>query len=118
MNTTQRMKYLKKELKELKKVLDKHNNNVIFRDIKWGNANYYKIFTTDKKEYIIGATTTKFPDINFNNITYIYKNINKTGLQDFDIYKGEFDVARDYNYFQNIRDKFGITETMWTGSKY
>lgn len=118
MNSTQRMKFLKNELKALKKVLDKNNNEVIMKDIKWGNANYYRIFTNDGKEYIIGLTTSKFPNINFNNIVYIYKNIVKLGLRDYDIYKGEFDISKDYEYPQRIREKFNITETIWTGQLY
>lgn len=115
MNVTQRIQYLKKELKALKKLLDKDGLNML-RDKHWGNAQYYNVYTKDHKEYVIGATTYDFPKINFNDIIYIHKKLNN--FKEYDIYKGEFDISEDYSYLQNMFDKFNIEETIYTGCYY
>ena len=68
MNSTQRLKALKKELKAIKKFLAV-NIEKTYNDYNKGNACYYKFITKEHKEYIIGKTTKEFPHINFKSIT-------------------------------------------------
>ena len=118
MNSIQRLKALKKELKAVKKFLD-INVEKTYNDYDKGNACYYKVITKEHKEYIIGRTTKEFPDINFKNIIYITKAIRTNGvIRDYDIYRGEFDIKTDYSYFKRINEHFKVIEIIATGPEY
>lgn len=116
MSPTQRLNYMKKELRKVKKFLDLYTD-CSFAQYNKGNAMWYYIVTKDKKLYVIADTTYDFPNINFKNIIYISKML-KTSFHNYDIYKGEFDIKTDYSYYQNLFNKMGIAQYIATGAEY
>ena len=70
---------LKKELKQVKKMVDRHNRYCIKKNIepkcwfdyKWGNYSGYYFITRDGKSYIFDTEDIKFPNISIKNIIYI-----------------------------------------------
>ena len=115
MTKKKRLFEMKKELKTIKKLLDKSNKWL--GDIKWGNATYYEFITRDKKLYVIGATTYDFPKINFKDIIYIRKCVKPTfNYYDTDI--GYYNISFNYSYFEEVNAKYGVTDTISTGISY
>lgn len=102
MTAEKRLAMAKKELLQIKKLMDKHKFNINT----WGNASYY-IFYTQYTEYEINATTREFPIDNINNVVYVRKCLrNKNKLTFWDTNKGEFTANSDYDYFNKIEYKY------------
>lgn len=130
---------LKKELKQLKRRMDKrlkiagkkgerpHSYGLEYEDNSW---NTYEIITSDGKMYTMDCTTIYFPDIDFRKIVYVNKTFstcywrskktgkscnNKAWFDAYDSVTGYYKGKHDWEYSNNIRNKFHVTETLYTG---
>lgn len=111
MTAKKRLTIAKKELLQIKKLMDKHKFNINT----WGNASYYIIYT-NKTEYEINVTTREFPIDNINDVVYVRKCLrNKNKLTFWDTNKGEFTAYDNYGYFQQTEYKYfpAATLTIW-----
>lgn len=110
MTAKKRLAMTKKELLQIKKLMDKHKFNINT----WGNASYYTVYTK-YTEYEINATTRKFPIDNINNIIYVRKCLrNKNVLTFWDTFRGEFKANSNYGYFEKIEYKYFPTLNLST----
>ena len=115
MTRKKRLFEMKKELKKVKKLLDKSDK--CYGDLKWGNAGHYEIIMRNGDNYIVGMTTYDFPDINFKQIVYVRKFIRIFGgFYDTDI--GYYRRSWDYSYAENVERKYKVRNTIHTGSPY
>lgn len=115
MTKKKRLFEMKKELKTIKKLLDKSDK--CFDELKWGNAGHYIIIMNNGDEYIVGATTYDFPKINFNQIVYVCKFIRIVcGYYDTDI--GYYREYHDFSYPSKVEKKYRVKNTIYTGMPY
>ena len=130
---------LKKELRQLKRRMDKkvkisekrgerpHSYALHYNDDTWSTI---EIITSDNKMYTMDCTTIFFPDIDFRKIVYINKSVlfhiwrnRKTGvcyehgakLDSYDSLNGYYKGKYDYEYTKNIQNKFKVKEVIYTG---
>ncbi len=120
MTPKKRLFNLKKELKDVKKRMDKGNSKNNFRRF----VDYYEVITSDHVMYRIHNRLNKFPkNLDFKKIIYINKcyyveywtKNNKTyhntsPFYTYDSFSGYYDVTLEYMEF--IRDKFYINSVI------
>lgn len=130
---------LKKELLKLKKDMEKKlrisvktNNEPLSYGLEYGNNTWdtYEVITSDGKCYTIDCTTIFIPDIDFKKIVYISKTYSrrswknrKTGkictnnswFDAYDSVTGKFNTKDNFSYLKQIREKFNVTEVIYTG---
>lgn len=129
---------LKKELKAVKKKMDKLNKYLTNKDLplcsygleKDTNWNTWEIILSNGTEYDIDGTTTTFPDIDFKKVVYINKTFatqywksKKTGKMcnnvswhnAYDSITGFYNGRKNYEYPKMIREKFNVTNYIYTG---
>lgn len=108
MTAKKRLAIAKKELLQIKKLMDKHKFNID----KWGDASYYIVYTK-YTEYEINATTTIFPVIGMDKVIYVRKGLrNKNKLTFWDTDKGEFIADGNYEYCNITESKYFKTPIM------
>ena len=112
---------LKEELTELRTAMHENSHLQYLMEYNFKEANSYEIINNDGKCYNIDCTTRDFPDIDFNNIIYIRKDlIRPRNTKNFKI-KRDYDTIDningkfkrkdfDYSYEINIRKDFNVTE--------
>ena len=94
-----RLKMAKKELLQVKKLIDTNKWNIN----NYGNANYYTIYTKDGTAFEINELTLIFPDFNINEVVYMRKCLkNCNDLTFWDTDKGEFKATDDFTYFTKL----------------
>lgn len=112
---------LKDELTELKTKMNENLHLQYLLEYDFKEANSYEIITNDGKCYNIDCTTRDFPNIDFNNIVYIRKDLipakntkNFKVKRDYDTMdniNGKFNRKKyDYSYEINIRNNFNVTD--------
>lgn len=109
---------LKKELKQLKRKMDKR---VIIAESRkeipksfgltydYGNWSCYSIITSDGTYYAIDCTSRYFPCIDFNKIVYVNKKLlcNDT-YSNYDSTTGYYQIKNNYEYPKYINNKFRV----------
>lgn len=112
---------LKEELTELRTAMHENPHLQYLMEYNFKEANSYEIINNDGKCYNIDCTTRDFPDIDFNNIIYIRKDlIRPRNTKNFKV-KRDYDTIDningkfkrkdfDYSYEINIRKDFNVTE--------
>lgn len=119
---------LRKELRQVKKMVDKHNKYCQRKNIEpkswfdydWGMYSGYYFITKDGKSYVFDTEDYEFPNINISTVVYIscsipctiwqkngkwYKN-NKYDMYDSEI--GYYNEMDDTSYTKKICNKFKI----------
>ena len=115
MTRKKRLFEMKKELKKVKKLLDKSDK--CYGDLKWGNAGHYEIIMRDGNNYIIGMNTYDFPDIDFKQIVYVRKFIRIFGgFYDTDI--GYYRRNWDYTYHSKVAKKYNEKDMIFVGKPF
>ena len=109
MTAKKRLLLLKKELLQIKKLMDKDkwgfwSNN--FNN--WGNAISYIFYTKNGYEYEINDDTEEFPNCNINDIIYICKRLQNMTNTYYDIYQGQFTSQDLKPYLMPLRNKYKI----------
>lgn len=109
MTCKKRLLLMKKELLQIKKLMDKDkwgfwSNN--FNN--WGNAVSYIFYTKDGYEYEINDDTEEFPNCSINDIIYICKRLKNMPNTYYDIYKGQFTLQDLKLYLMPLRNKYRI----------
>ena len=109
MTAKKRLLLLKKELLQIKKLMDKDkwgfwSNN--FNN--WGNAISYIFYTKTGYEYELNDNTEKFPNCDINNIIYICKRLKSIPNTYYDIYKGQFTLLDLKPYLMPLRNRYRI----------
>ena len=109
MTAKKRLLLLKKELLQIKKLMDKdkwgfRSNN--FNN--WGNASSYIFYTKNSYEYEINEDTEEFPNCNINDIIYICKRLKNMTNTYYDIYQGQFTSQDLKLYLMSLRNKYKI----------
>lgn len=131
MTNKKRLFELVKELKQVKKIVDKgiraagkyNINYKMWMDYDWGNADNYIFITKNGKKYVFACDSCVFPDVNFHEIVYVEKTLGyKTWKKNGKIYtttfpgncydseKGYYNDSDDYSYTQRINDKYHVSE--------
>ena len=114
---------LKKELKKIKKTLDRKNKYarehnrppVMLWDIDHGDVSYYIAIDSDGNEYTIGLTAIDMSIINFDKLVYIRKDVNYY-MYDSDI--GLYRESVDYSYHTNVDKKYHVSNEISVGCEY
>lgn len=130
---------LKKELKVLKKNMDKKFRLAVKNHVepqcyglKYGNITWdtYEVITSEGKCYTIDFTTIILPDIDFRKIVYIGKTFptmswkskrtgklcdNKSWFDAYDSLIGKFNTRDNFSYLKQIREKYNVTDIVYTG---
>ena len=122
---------LKKELRQVKKMMDKHNRYCKKKGLypkswsqyEWGLHSSYTFITSDGNSYILDVEDNIFPDVNISKTIYICCNIprcswkkngkiyhNNDKYQYYDSNIGYFNISDNFNYFKNIEEKFKVTK--------
>lgn len=136
---SKRLFELKKELRQLKRRMDKkvrisekrgerpHSYALYYNDDTWDTI---EIITSDGIWYGIDCTTIYFPNINFKRIVYINRKLSsstwsykKNGVwhntaPNYDSYDSEigyYKSSENKKYYKYIQDKFPIKEHIYTG---
>lgn len=105
-----RLKMAKKELLQVKKLIDTQRWNIN----NYGNANYYTIYTKNGTAFEINELTIMFPDFNINDVVYMRKCLKHRNILTFwDTDIGEFKALDNFNYFNNVETKYNITITIY-----
>lgn len=105
-----RLKMAKKELLQVKKLIDTQRWNIN----NYGNANYYTIYTKNGTAFEINELTTIFPDFNINEVIYVRKCLkNRNNLTFWDTDNGEFKALDNYKYFEDVETKYNINITIY-----
>lgn len=135
---------LKKELRCVKKIMDKGNRKAIkygsyspmWMEYNWGCGDNYIIITSDRVKFIIACDNTTFPnDLDFSKIIYIRKDLYhysskklsksknsykiykvNCGYDNYDSLSGYFDIKTNYLYNQEIDKKFNVLVVRSEGS--
>lgn len=105
-----RLKMAKKELLQIKKLIDTHRWNIN----NYGNANYYTIYTKNGTAFEINELTIMFPDFDISDVVYVRKCLKHRNILTFwDTDIGEFKALNNFNYFNNVETKYNITITIY-----
>ena len=131
MTNKKRLFELVKELKQVKKIVDKgirkadkyNTDYKMWMDYDWGTADNYIFITSDGKRYMFGCDSRVFPNVDFRKIVYVCKafeyttwkkngKIYKTTFPGthYDSNKGYYNISDDCGYRDYCDLKYRVTE--------
>ena len=127
MTKNKRLIEIKKELRRVKKKMQKriyylNKDNIdtypfeCIEDYCFPkNISAYNIITNNGTKYIISNITGKFPDIDFKNIVYVSKFIDKVNTDKYEFYdtnNGFFNPQNRWQYEEAVEKQYNVTNTV------
>ena len=132
MTKKKRLFLLKKELKQLQRLMLRHNkyaniHNIdkkTVSDYNFGIYSSYNIITNDGNYYTIDSEDINFPNIDFTKIIYIRGTIKEqytrnkvnnkiykvsVNYSNYDSEIGFFNISDNYSYFEYIDNKYKVS---------